>query len=449
MTGRRWRHLTWRVAGLGVLALMTLGLSGCLVIRSEVTTQLNTVGNVRVDTTFCSSDNSIASTCPDLGAGGVAASGTGQAMVAYRIPVGATAPTTITSVSTLVTVTQNASYSSELTRRFPPPATQKWVGYVSNPQTFNTAGVLAFELLPEFTLPGAADGGPFVTPFLYRTVSGIRRAEPPALTTRPVVCGATTTDIFSDLWDFGGGPVPTTTCFDSPSVATIPTNVTRSTRDLGVIAGGSSATTAPGATAQLPFTLKYSGTAIAGANFSITASTTLPGAVPQPSLGNLAPPTDSSTQAFVNVLVPAGATPGTYDVTLTASLANGQTRIGVGKLTVPSPPPPPPPPPPPAAAGGGGRPEFFTPHGAPFEDGSVQGDSAEHQIQHADRSDGRALPGQGQEAPCLEEDHVEVARPNNDHPQEREVQSRRGQGRDLGPGLQVCEVGQAEVARAR
>lgn len=102
----------------------------------------------------------------------------------------------ITSVSTLVTVTQNASYSSELTRLFPPPATQKWVGYVSNPQTFNTAGVLAFELLPEFTLPRAADGGPFVTPFLYRTVSGIRRAEPPALTTRPVVCGATTTDIF-------------------------------------------------------------------------------------------------------------------------------------------------------------------------------------------------------------------------------------------------------------
>ena len=346
MTGRRWRHLTWRVAGLGVLALMTLGLSGCLVIQSEVTTQLNFVGNVQVDTTFCSSDSSIASTCPDLGAGGVAASGTGQAMVAYRIPVGATAPTTITSVSTLVTVTQNASYSSELTRRFPPPATQKWVGYVSNPQTFNTAGVLAFELLPEFTLPGAADGGPFVTPFLYRTVSGIRRAEPPALTTRPVVCGATTTDIFSDSWDFGGGPVPTTTCFDSPSVATIPTNVTRSTRDLGVIAGGSSATTAPGATAQLPFTLKYSGTATAGANFSITASTTLPGAVPQPSLGNLTPPTDSSTQAFVNILVPAGATPGTYDVTLTASLANGQTRIGVGKLTVPSPPPPPPPPPP-------------------------------------------------------------------------------------------------------
>ena len=32
--------------------------------------------------------------------------------------------------------------------------------------------------------------------------------------------------------------------------------------------------------------------------------------------------------------VPAGARAGTYDVTLTARLANGQTRTGVGRLTV-------------------------------------------------------------------------------------------------------------------
>ena len=32
--------------------------------------------------------------------------------------------------------------------------------------------------------------------------------------------------------------------------------------------------------------------------------------------------------------VPAGARAGTYDVTLTARLANGQSRTGVGRLTV-------------------------------------------------------------------------------------------------------------------
>ena len=32
--------------------------------------------------------------------------------------------------------------------------------------------------------------------------------------------------------------------------------------------------------------------------------------------------------------IPAGARAGTYDVTLTAKLANGQTRTRTGKLTV-------------------------------------------------------------------------------------------------------------------
>jgi hypothetical protein len=46
------------------------------------------------------------------------------------------------------------------------------------------------------------------------------------------------------------------------------------------------------------------------------------------------PPTDGSTQARVAVGVPAGARPGTYDVTLTARLGNGQARSATAKLTV-------------------------------------------------------------------------------------------------------------------
>ena len=50
--------------------------------------------------------------------------------------------------------------------------------------------------------------------------------------------------------------------------------------------------------------------------------------------GALAPASNSDNQALVAVGIPAGAKAGTYDVTLTARLANGQTRTRIGKLTV-------------------------------------------------------------------------------------------------------------------
>ena len=50
--------------------------------------------------------------------------------------------------------------------------------------------------------------------------------------------------------------------------------------------------------------------------------------------GTIAPGTDSTSTALVAVGVPAGARAGTYDVTLTARLANSQSRTGVGRLTV-------------------------------------------------------------------------------------------------------------------
>jgi hypothetical protein len=49
---------------------------------------------------------------------------------------------------------------------------------------------------------------------------------------------------------------------------------------------------------------------------------------------SLLPTTDSAAVASVSVGIPTGAKPGKYDVTLTARLANGQTRAGTGTLTV-------------------------------------------------------------------------------------------------------------------
>ena len=99
-------------------------------------------------------------------------------------------------------------------------------------------------------------------------------------------------------------------------------------------AGNATASGGPGSLVSLPFTLRYAGTATAAANFGLSATSTLPGATLAVTPGGLAPASNSDSQALVAVGIPAGARAGTYDVTLTAKLANGQTRTRTGKLTV-------------------------------------------------------------------------------------------------------------------
>ena len=103
------------------------------------------------------------------------------------------------------------------------------------------------------------------------------------------------------------------------------------TRDLGVLATNATASGAPGSLVSLPFTLRYAGNATAAANFGLSATSTLPGATLAVTPGGLAPATNSDSQALVAVGIPAGAKAGTYDVTLTAKLASGQTRSRTGQ----------------------------------------------------------------------------------------------------------------------
>jgi hypothetical protein len=285
---------------------------------------------VQLNTTICASSSAVGSTCTDLGnSGGNALNDTGQAMLGYRIPVAGVEPATFTSVDTTVIMNENASYAAELQRLLPAPPGQKWVGYVSQPQTFNAAGVTTTQFQPEFKLGQGADGSPFQGPFNFRAVTGIRAVSITALATRPVVCGATAFVASADL---------TTFCVDSPTPATIATDIPRATKDLGILTGAA-ATASAGQTAQLTFQLKFAGTVNVNADFTLSATTTLAGAGATANAVTFIPPTDSTSPVVVSVPVPAGAAPGTYDVTLNAALANGQTRTGIGKLTVPAPPP--------------------------------------------------------------------------------------------------------------
>lgn len=329
MREHRWRRRAFPLASVAALAAGALAFSGCLQIQSDTSSQLNTVGSVQVDTTICTSGSAGPPACVNTSkSGNATGTGTAQALVAYRIPAAAVAPATITSVDTLVNLSQSASYASEMQRLFPAPAGHKWVGYISQAQTFSaTSGVQSFRLLTEFQLGQGANGTPFQTPFLYRTVAGFRSVtSPDFLATRPVVCEALTTDTFS--------ADASTICFDSPAAATILTNDTRSTRDLGVAAGAAT-TGLSGTTKQVPFTLNFSGTSTAAANFAITGSSTIPGAVVAPSLGNLQPATNGSTPVLANVTIPANPVAGVYSVTLNAALANGQSRSNSVALTVP------------------------------------------------------------------------------------------------------------------
>ena len=68
--------------------------------------------------------------------------------------------------------------------------------------------------------------------------------------------------------------------------------------------------------------------------FDLTATSTLTGAASAVTPQSLDPGADATSQAVVAVGIPADARAGSYDVTLTARLVNGQTRRGTGRLTV-------------------------------------------------------------------------------------------------------------------
>ena len=127
----------------------------------------------------------------------------------------------------------------------------------------------------------------------------------------------------------------TTLCSDSPAEASLATTLSKTTRDLGIQDGGAVGSTVATGTVSVPFVAVWSGSALAaGQPFTFNASTTVPGGTAIPTPPTLEPPTNSSTPINVAVGVPEGTAPGDYGVTLTASIAGGQTRTGTGTVTV-------------------------------------------------------------------------------------------------------------------
>jgi hypothetical protein len=306
-----------------LLTLLAFTLSGCVAIIEESGRQLDEVGDVELTTVLCASELG-QGTCPRGNSGELSSDGMYQLLLGHRIPLGVAPPESMTDADGLIAFARNPSFTAELDRLAPiaPAAGQRWVGYVSAPfqyavgQSQSTATVVA-----RMALLRVGDGSPFSGPFRYRSLIGYRHSDPdPA---RAVACGDSLA---------GGNPADQTHCMDFPTDEELKTDLSVPTRDLGILAGP--AGTAPrGGTGTIPFTLAYAG-ATAAPSFSLGAGTSIPGGTAAPGSPTIAPAEAGTTVVGVNVSVPATTPPGPYEVTLSATLGNGQTRSATGLVTV-------------------------------------------------------------------------------------------------------------------
>jgi len=319
---------------------------------------------------------------------GIGDNGGVQFFAAFRVPESAKAPATATARlpagfdAATATLTRKPSLDETLEHTRPAPAGQRWVGYISpvlgaaaRPSADRddlAAGLrrLAQDDAPpasadgdwsvgaDFT-PARGDGGlPAPATFAHAVLGGMRMAYPEALydgvdpagydtsgadrfgvqllDSRPVDCQEYRGFPYPEIYGVGLGGEGT----DSQGLPLIPTTLCGRASSGGELAlkdlrgSGGDASAAPGGVAQVPFTLRYAGEA--GPSFALAATTALPGAAIAPSPTALTPAGPGFQDATVTVAVPAGAAPGAYAVTLTATVGS-QVRTAQGTVNVTAP----------------------------------------------------------------------------------------------------------------
>jgi hypothetical protein len=361
MTGAGQKRLRRVVAVLLAVAMVAL-MSGCALLKSVSSSQLNTIGNVQITTTICAGDvnsnntgySPADSACQGSGKGGNssgngnggdALNGTYQISLAYKIPSASTPPASFTSTNTSnppttpcgggITFNENSGLETAIQNLSPAGSGKKWAAYYSTTQSYTNAGCQYITVSPQFTLNQGFGVVAFQGPFTYRTIVGWRQVDestPGNTSSRAATCGGTSiTTGYTDGVDGSDGdtnPDMSGICADDPSAATISgADASQATRDLGILptAGGSAHA---GGSGTVTFNANYKGAALPSGQFNLTATTTVPGGTATPSQPTLTPAADSDNTVNVNVTVPANTTPGAYDVHLIATLSTdpSQTR---------------------------------------------------------------------------------------------------------------------------
>jgi hypothetical protein len=328
MTRTRRARFLLPVAGVLTLALLS---SGCAIVKFGGSGG-GPLGQVQHSIRICASGPG-GNQCPEKGNLGVdATSGLRQLLLGAQIPADVGAPASLVSAApTSVPFSESPAYAAELQRLQPAPAGRKWVGWISPVINYSTANPLQQSLFvtARWQLPRGPDGSPYPTATLTSTwVVGIRNITFDALGDRPVACGPSLTQVFTD----GPGDQSFVYCLDSQ------VDITSESGDYGVVTTGARASGLPGTVATMPFILRNANfdPGIFGA-IPVRATTTLPGATVALTPGTLRPGANGDGVAFTAVGIPADARPGTYEVTFTADVgSNGRT--GVGTLTVLAPP---------------------------------------------------------------------------------------------------------------
>lgn len=324
-----------RLAALAAVTVSVLAIAGCVVITGPVDiTQQSGVGPMRVTFTICGSDTDTANHpgCPDTGNSSQAPGDgqEGQVLVAFRVPAGVNGPDSFATTSGVpLAFTRSPSYQSQLQELVPPPAGQRWLGYISDRHTHvrgpNGTPPEQATISVDFALPQGSNGAPFQGPFQVRPVVGARPASDDTQAARPVSCD----NVFGGPFSATGAG---TDCIDSPSESDTATNLSQASRDLGII--GAITIGSTGKTASVPFSARYAGAADPASSFQLSATTDLKGTTATPSVATLTPGSDTNNNVNVAVKVPKTAKAGTYRITLTARAANGQVRTGTSNLQV-------------------------------------------------------------------------------------------------------------------
>ncbi len=347
--GRRLRRFV--LAALGA-AIIAAAMSGCALIKSVSSTQLNTIGKVQVTTTICAGDTNSNNTgyvpadtaCqgPTKGGNvnGDAVPGNYQLTLAYRVSSGTLQPSSFTSVNTSnppttacgggIVFTETPTLASAIQALSPAGSGKKWVAYSSTAQTYATSGCQYVTVQPQFALNQGFGVVAFQGPVLYRPIVGwraVNQSVPGDDSSRAWTCGTSITTQYSDGIDndSNGSVDENGVCADDPTAATIATDLSQNTRDLGVLPTVNG-TAHAGGSGSVTFDANYKGAALPSGTFNLSATTNVPGGTATPSQSTLTPAADSDNNVNVTVTVPANTTPGSYNVQLVATLSTDPTQ---------------------------------------------------------------------------------------------------------------------------
>jgi Ca2+-binding RTX toxin-like protein len=305
------------------IAATAFALSGCVALNTISLNQHGLLGSFDIVVTGCGSE--AATPGCGLGNSNQASNATGTGQVLLGLEVDARFVLVPTFEASLIfggsqPFAASPSYTAELTRLAPPGPGRKWAGYISDARTY-TPG-LKVEVRVPLIRPPLPDGSPNPSRVEIRWRIGSRGVlNPDAPATRVVDCGSSLTAVNLDDLTICADGQDTFLGFLNDFAFLSPAPVT----------------VQPGQTAIVPVVGTLAGPADPLINFALSAKTTVPGATALANAPALAPPGGSTTTVTVSVAVPPGTAPGTYAVTLTGTLATGETRAATGSVIVAGP----------------------------------------------------------------------------------------------------------------